>query len=381
MVREAAQMRKWVTLAHTTLSFIDWTFHRRVLVPRFIYANSFDLVCYVAWSLVTDTNELSRSPSRIIIIWIASTIILCLNCSNMAFAFFFAGGGWHEIGSESYMVSIYDIRQWDVLIASPPCIPSGDSASWNTIGFHHKSQMRYQHRDKRLRSSGCIRQFYGGLHFILIPARNSDNLHFFHFRCILYGMYLPRQLQQFAVSVTFSHYTFLQPWIVAKRKDNILVEGFGVASCCTFTLCFFVAWEISGFLVMHQEAEREPGKVKLKKDGDDWKNQDFIASYKVSCDSPACNGLFQSISLICTRIQDCSWMFCIGIPTISCDYMRGWLVCQQVWSDGIFPNLIYQDGEPEELDSRGSFCLSISPPDPNKIKVCLVLKLISWMGC
>lgn len=69
-----------------------------------------------------------------------------------------------------------------------------------------------------------------------------------------------------------------------------------------------------------EEAEREPGKVKLKKDGDDWKNQDFIASYKV-------------------------------------------------WSDGIFPNLIYQDGEPEELDSRGSFCLSISPPDPNKIKV------------
>lgn len=49
--------------------------------------------------------------------------------------------------------------------------------------------------------------------------------------------------------------------------------------------------------------------------------------------------------------------------------MRGLYVRQQVWSDGIFPNLIFQDAEPEESDKRGTFCLSISPPDPNKITV------------
>lgn len=45
------------------------------------------------------------------------------------------------------------------------------------------------------------------------------------------------------------------------------------------------------------------------------------------------------------------------------------MFCKQVWSDGIFPNLIFKDPEPEESDQRGTFCLSISPPDPEKITV------------
>lgn len=51
------------------------------------------------------------------------------------------------------------------------------------------------------------------------------------------------------------------------------------------------------------------------------------------------------------------------------DCISGLQVGEQTWSDGIFPNLIFQDPEPGESDNRGSFCLSISPPDPNKIKV------------
>ncbi|XP_073388005.1 uncharacterized protein [Physcomitrium patens] len=78
--------------------------------------------------------------------------------------------------------------------------------------------------------------------------------------------------------------------------------------------------ELGAFGNPMEEILREHGKVIFKKGGNDWKNQDFIASYKT-------------------------------------------------WSDGIFPNLIFQDPEPGESDNRGSFCLSISPPDPNKIKV------------
>ncbi|KAG0629908.1 hypothetical protein M758_1G138400 [Ceratodon purpureus] len=79
--------------------------------------------------------------------------------------------------------------------------------------------------------------------------------------------------------------------------------------------------EAGTFANLMKEIQREAGMVVFENDnGKDWQNQDFIASYKV-------------------------------------------------WSDGIFPNLIFQDPEPEESDKRGTFCLTISPPDPNKITV------------
>ncbi|XP_024378444.1 uncharacterized protein [Physcomitrium patens] len=82
--------------------------------------------------------------------------------------------------------------------------------------------------------------------------------------------------------------------------------------------------EVGSFGNQLKETFREPGIVAFENesngDATDGKNQDFVASY-------------------------------------------------QVWSDGIFPNLIFQDPEPGESDNRGSFCLSISPPDPSKITV------------
>jgi len=72
-----------------------------------------------------------------------------------------------------------------------------------------------------------------------------------------------------------------------------------------------------------KETLREDGRVSLVSGGKDtwgdWKNSDFIASY-------------------------------------------------QVWSDKILPNLLVQDPIPGESDPRGTFCLSIAPPDPKHVK-------------
>lgn len=67
-------------------------------------------------------------------------------------------------------------------------------------------------------------------------------------------------------------------------------------------------------------------------------------------------------------------IFSIVILTARSGYIRCLHICQQVWSDGIFPNLIFQDPEPDESDKRGTFCLSISPPDPNKSTVLIKLE-------
>jgi len=51
-------------------------------------------------------------------------------------------------------------------------------------------------------------------------------------------------------------------------------------------MCALLWTKVLGLLVMHQETHREAGMVTFKKGGNDnskdWKNQDFIASYKVS---------------------------------------------------------------------------------------------------
>lgn len=45
----------------------------------------------------------------------------------------------------------------------------------------------------------------------------------------------------------------------------------------------------------------------------------------------------------------------------------------QVWSAGILPSLIVQDPVPGQLDPRGVFCLSVSPPDPKSVQVLITL--------
>ncbi|KAG6549238.1 hypothetical protein Mapa_009224 [Marchantia paleacea] len=42
--------------------------------------------------------------------------------------------------------------------------------------------------------------------------------------------------------------------------------------------------------------------------------------------------------------------------------------CYKVWSAGILPSLIVQDPIPGQLDPRGFFCLSVSPPDPKSVQ-------------
>lgn len=61
--------------------------------------------------------------------------------------------------------------------------------------------------------------------------------------------------------------------------------GFFLVSCYS---CTFLLTEVFSPLVMHQETHREAGMVTFKKGGkdssQDWKNQDFIASYRVTND-------------------------------------------------------------------------------------------------
>ncbi|KAL2630894.1 hypothetical protein R1flu_015580 [Riccia fluitans] len=72
-----------------------------------------------------------------------------------------------------------------------------------------------------------------------------------------------------------------------------------------------------------KETSRSAGRVTFIADDSDssdgWRNEDFSASYKV-------------------------------------------------WAEGILPSLLVQDPVPGQLDPRGVFCLSVSPPDPKSVQ-------------
>ncbi|KAL3688709.1 hypothetical protein R1sor_015018 [Riccia sorocarpa] len=110
--------------------------------------------------------------------------------------------------------------------------------------------------------------------------------------------------------------------------DHVLPEGKTVVNVtkvlCTINTGTNLPVEIGGGLPESlKETSRTLGRVTLTADSSDspdgWRNGDFNAAYKV-------------------------------------------------WADGILPSLLVQDPNPGQLDPRGVFCLSVSPPDPKTVQ-------------
>lgn len=87
-------------------------------------------------------------------------------------------------------------------------------------------------------------------------------------------------------------FSFVQISVIPANIVPCNMHGLGCGMlCCQLFLmyaCSLLWTEVFGVWVMHQETHREAGMVSFKKGGDDsskdWKNQDFIASYRVSSD-------------------------------------------------------------------------------------------------
>ncbi|GBG76153.1 hypothetical protein CBR_g21902 [Chara braunii] len=114
------------------------------------------------------------------------------------------------------------------------------------------------------------------------------------------------------------HIPFIIPNAQLARARNKHVVG---KIGCTINVGSGGPVVTGAFNHMMRERKRGEGRVELEWDSHsmhDWRNVDFVGSY-------------------------------------------------QVWSQGILPALIVQDSQPGDLDGRGTFCLSLSPPDPRSV--------------